>query len=186
MSTTPNLVPEWVPFDESTGRVIAKLHEFELVVHPVHEKWGKRFSASVIDNVQDIAWETVESLVLYETQEDAQRAAEVVFQVLFGLRETGPYKVGDDVTDMTEPTSPTMNEFERAGRHMKAIELSRHLHETLERVLKLKEAENALAMARAIVEVLTPVERLLRAERDAAVARGDIPPPLPSRKSEPT
>ena len=87
---------------------------------------------------------------------------------------------------MTEPTPPTtMNEYERAGRHMKAANLSRRLEVALGGgELRLKETEIALATARAIVGVLEPVERLLRDEHDAYVKRGDIPGHSPP--SEPT
>lgn len=85
---------------------------------------------------------------------------------------------------MTEPTPPTMNEYERAGRHMKAIKLSHRLSDTLGRELRYKEAQNALEAARAIVNVLEPVERLLRDEHNAFMAQNSGPPPSP--ESEPT
>ena len=86
-----------------------------------------------------------------------------------------------NMPDKSEPTPPTMNDYERAGRHMKAASLSRRLDVALSgTALMLKEAEIAIEAARAIVNVLEPVERLLRDEHNAFVARGPGPSSSPT------
>ena len=87
---------------------------------------------------------------------------------------------------MTEPTPPTMNTFERAGRRVRALKLA-------ERLCRMLDDEhynglpNAMNTVHEIVTILEPLAASVLVEREAErVEPALCPPGLRSPPSEPT